>query len=140
MFATTYLSQKCAWFKLQITSNCLIEHKPHFLATNFGSSWSSLNNLYLHLAIWKHWQNGTDFVKKEQNGMNPYSPCTVCINLETITLICQVENALMPLMKIHNLFLTLQIGINVHVLSLQLHFQIPYELEVRNIIYLKGQN
>lgn len=38
-------------------------------------------------------------------------PCTVCINLETITFICQVENAVMPLMKIHNLLPTLQIGI-----------------------------
>lgn len=70
--------------------------------------------------------------------MTPYLPCTVCINLEAITFICQVENAVMPLMKTHNLLPTLQIGINVPVLSLQLHFQIPCELEASHIIYLKG--
>ena len=70
--------------------------------------------------------------------MTPYSPCTVCINLETITFIFQVENVVIQLMKIHNLLPTLQIGINVHVLSFQIHFQIPSELEARNIIYLKG--
>ena len=62
----------------------------------------------------------------------------MCIDLETINFICQVENVVMPLMKSLNLLPTLQIGTNVLILSLQIHFQMPCELEVRNIIYLKG--
>lgn len=71
--------------------------------------------------------------------MTPYLPCTVCINLETITFISQVETTVMMLLNsIHDLSPTLQIGTNVSVLSLQLHFQIPCELEAMHIVYWKG--